>query len=300
MNWIPPILSANELRKLPKQATSAWEASGIVRPADAATSVACADCGSLRRVQIEIDVDKVGHGYISCPECGIAEVDLAALRRWAIDPEQLLVAIFQSAATVALTELVPQRLWRIGKAAWGGRPRELLFALCKRHDVEDAVRNVLKKRPKSVLFVPTEPDAASWSDEVSNKVVALESVAFIQGATFAMDGVYLESLLSAGEPAAASPAKQKTRRRSPRTAKIEALKKVMIEHLRAARDHAVSTRDLTGGAELLPCPSKEAFGSQAGLKPYDVTRCFQDQAGEDLHTLWNLAHDLDRILAYRS
>jgi hypothetical protein len=201
-------------------------------------------------------------------------------------------------ATVSLSKLVPGLLWRIGKAASGGQAQELLFALCRRRDDADAVLQVLQKRPKSILFVPTETDAVEWSDEVPNVVIALDSVVSMRGAVLAFDGSYVQGLLAAADEGVGEP-KAKLRRRSARTAKIEALKKAMIDHLRAARDHAVTTRDRTGTPELLPCPTKEEFAKLAGVRPYDLTRCFQDQAGTDLTTLWEWAHDLDRILAYR-
>ena len=222
------------MRKRPKDVITAWEATGIIRPAKPAASVACTDCGNLRRVHIEVDVHDVRHGYISCPECGIAEVDLDSLRRWAIVAEHVLGAVFQSStATIRLSELVPGRLWRIGKAAWGGQTQELLFALCRRRDDADAVLQVLRKRPKSILFVPTETDAVEWSDEVPNAVVALDSVVSMRGTVLTFDGSYVQGLLAATDEGVVEPT-AKPRRRSPRTAKIEALKKALIDHLRAA------------------------------------------------------------------
>jgi hypothetical protein len=300
LNLSPSTLADGELRRHPEQSLDALKSAGVLSPAAPASATACPDCGELRRVQIETDVIRANHGYLSCAECGVAEVDLRRLRRWTVVPEKLFVEAFRgSGASVDVSALVDERLWRIGKAPWNGASKEILFALSRRRDHDAGALTLVRKRSKAILFVSAEPDAVEWSTEVLNPIIALESVASIQGTTFNFDAGYLHSLLSATAADAAMPAKPKTKRRSARTAKIESLKRTLMEHIRAARDYGVTTRDRTGEALLLPRPTKEELAKLANVAPYDVTRCFQDEAGGDLNVLWNLADDLDRILAYR-
>jgi len=72
----------------------------------------------------------------------------------------------------------------------------------------------------------------------------------------------------------------------------------LVEHLRAARDHAFATRDATGAAALLPRPSQTALARRAGLTKSDVTRCLQDPDARELQLYWGLAEDLGRIMAF--
>ena len=58
----------------------------------------------------------------------------------------------------------------------------------------------------------------------------------------------------------------------------------------------MNSRDLTGSPKLLPRPSKEELGQTSQVSPSSVTRCFQDEQGEKLRLMWELAADLDRIL----
>lgn len=88
------------------------------------------------------------------------------------------------------------------------------------------------------------------------------------------------------------------RKRSGRAEKIERLVRELVEHLRAARDHAFATRDATGTPALLPRPSQTALARRAGLTKYDVTRCLQDTAARELQLYWGLAEDLDRIMTF--
>ena len=70
----------------------------MLRPINSASSAPCPDCGDLHRVQIEVErATGKKRGYISCPQCGVNEIDLAALRRWIIDIGQLLLAVFGDA-----------------------------------------------------------------------------------------------------------------------------------------------------------------------------------------------------------
>jgi predicted RNA-binding Zn-ribbon protein involved in translation (DUF1610 family) len=296
LNLNPPILSAGELRTHPDQAASALQQLGVLRQTSAATSYACADCGALRAVQIEA-CGTATRGYISCAECGIvSQVELAVLRRWAIDPIALLAAIFRVNVPAPNVEELARPLWHIGKAGFQGRTKDLLFALGRHRDTDDAALNIVKKRPKSLLFVPIEPDTADWSNDVPNTVIALQSVVGLEGGRFTFDGAFVETVLGGND--AVAPPKRQTRRRAGRMANIEALKNEMIKHIRAAKNHAHDTQDRTGRAQLLQCPTKEEFARLAGVAPYDVTRCFRDEAGSDLNTLWDLAHDLDRLLSY--
>ncbi|MCX5682317.1 MAG: hypothetical protein NT049_01360 [Planctomycetota bacterium] len=84
------------------------------------------------------------------------------------------------------------------------------------------------------------------------------------------------------------------KKRAGRAGDIEALKKELAEHLRAARDHARATLERDKEPGLLPRPQKRELGQRAGVKPHTVTRCFQDST--ELQRLWDLAADLAAIL----
>jgi AraC-like DNA-binding protein len=80
---------------------------------------------------------------------------------------------------------------------------------------------------------------------------------------------------------------------------LDALERELAEHLRAARDHAVTSRDFGGEAKLLRRPTKDELAKRAKVSPSAVTRCFQDESGAKLRMMWELAADLDAIIGYR-
>lgn len=90
-----------------------------------------------------------------------------------------------------------------------------------------------------------------------------------------------------------------TPERAGRAAKIETLVDVLVEHLRAARDHAFTTRDRAGGPTLLPRPSQQQLAALTGLSESDVSRCLKDRTARELRILWEIALDVDQIMNWR-
>jgi hypothetical protein len=98
---------------------------------------------------------------------------------------------------------------------------------------------------------------------------------------------------------AALPKKEPPRKRATRAAKIEALRKEMIDHLRAAHDHARATRDQTGTPRLLPRPTQKDLAKRVDISEYDVSRCLKDPAAHELRLLWEVALDLGQIMTWK-
>jgi hypothetical protein len=80
---------------------------------------------------------------------------------------------------------------------------------------------------------------------------------------------------------------------------LDALERELSEHLRAARDHAITSRDFSGEAKLLKRPTKDQLARRAKVSASAATRCFQDEAGAKLRMMWELANDLDAVIGYR-
>jgi len=132
-------------------------------------------------------------------------------------------------------------------------------------------------------------------------LVPLDEVTDIQDGVFAATEVwqaYIEAFCRYAElslpPSFAN--KRPRRKRSGRAAKIEAVRKELIEHIRAARDHAHSLKQTGRQPRLLRRPTKAELARRAGVRDYDVTRCFRDDP--QIRLLWNMADDLDQVMAY--
>jgi hypothetical protein len=76
------------------------------------------------------------------------------------------------------------------------------------------------------------------------------------------------------------------------------LRDAVIEHNKSAQRHAYATLEATGVAELLPRPTQILLGGMVGLKDYEVNRCLDHKAADELRLYWSMAEDLEAILRW--
>ena len=88
------------------------------------------------------------------------------------------------------------------------------------------------------------------------------------------------------------------KKRADRAANMESLKKELIEHIKAARDHAQAAVDFGGEPTLLPRPSRRELAARVGITESAASRCFSDPAATELNLLWNTADDLKSVMKF--
>jgi hypothetical protein len=239
------------------------------------------------------------HGFIHCRDCGISEVPRRRLERWQIETGKLLSAVYVC-ADCAIHERVPGQLWQVGKATWAGRPRDVWFGRGNRADDIAIAVETLPRRPKAIVFTPTEHGAGRWQDEIDNLVIALESALSFDGREFRLDIEHVESrIIDAGLGLEEETPERKPRKRAERAANIERIKNELIAHLRSARDHAFATKDQSGEPQLLPRPTQKELAGRVRLTEPDVSRCLKDESARELRIYWELALNLDQIMAWK-
>jgi len=299
----PPVFHADELSRGFGDRLRQLQAANILQATTSAASASCLECGGdhLRHVTFLAD-KRTGNrrGYISCPECGPVEIAPEQLQRWAVNVPEFLRASFSSGgAAVTLGEPIGNRLWRIGRATWAGRSREVYFVRAFRRFDDRAIVAEMLRRPKSVLFFPTVLSMKRWESIAANLVIPLDAVLTFDGESFAFDVEYVESrLIDAGfadGPKKVAPQKK----RGARMAHIEALTREMMEHVKSARDHAVDTRDRTGTPQLLPRPTQAELARRVKISEASVSRCLVDNSARELQFLWELSLDVDRLISFR-
>lgn len=91
---------------------------------------------------------------------------------------------------------------------------------------------------------------------------------------------------------------RRVKKRADRAANMEAIKKELIEHIKAARDHAQAAVDFGREPELLPRPSRRELAERIGITESAASRCFSDPAATELNLLWETADDLDAVLKF--
>ncbi len=138
---------------------------GMLRPAADAGRVICPECGEHIEEVLAIDGPEGCMRFvIPCPAVMRADVPSAALKQWSVDHPRLVTAL---ASTLALTgkcaELVPNRLWRLGRTQWNGRSRDAFFARGLHWSDGETVRGVLVRGRKPIVFVALKrPPSEFW------------------------------------------------------------------------------------------------------------------------------------------
>ncbi len=294
----PPAIYAEEAYGDLGHVFGALRDQSILRQTTPAGAINCTECGERCRVEHIRDESGGTHGFIHCRYCGIAEVPAHLLQRWEIDTGVFLVAAFHG-ANLSVQERVAGQLWQVGKANWASRSREVWFARAFRRDNVTTALKELDRRPKAILFAPTELGASRWQEATNNLVLALESTVSIDDGTISFDAEYVESRIIDAGMGPDAPPKSRARKRGARAAKIEMLENEMIEHLRAARDHAFATKEQTGEPQLLPRPTQKFVGQRVDLTETDVSRCMRDKKAGELRLYWEAALDLNRIMTWK-
>lgn len=296
----PPLFFADEVVRHFGDGLTRFIELGLLSETTPSSCVPCWDCGCGFVGRVEFLLHRrteTRRPYTHCPECGVKEVAPESLKRWTVDATGCLAAISEAAGIRGpASEVVAGHLWRVGRAVWGQRQREVYFARHVHEGNRAGVVQGLATHPKAILLVPTHESAERWDGTTPNLVLALEGIVGIEDGKLSFDTSFIESRLAElNVPKAKSPAPK----RAGRAAKIEALVAVLVDHLRAAHDHAFVTRDQTDSAELLPRPSQQELARLAGMSESDVSRCLADESARELRLYWEIALDLDQIMKWR-
>lgn len=200
-----PRFAGDEVATWPYGAAERLTACGLVREVENATSVVCDACAD-RHVE-EVVLIKSARAssprfYIHCPENGRVLVPNDRLRQWEIDFTGLAGAVARSMDLAGKTEeVVPGRIWSLGKTTLAAQSRELFLA--RGLTWEDA-REIHGKSTRlhaarsALVFVAGEvPPNAIWNGDAP-PVVAVKTVAGINATGLTVDRIHLESLLSTG------------------------------------------------------------------------------------------------------
>jgi hypothetical protein len=168
-----PVYSADEVALWPLAALDWLSSRGLLRAVANASAIACDACGTDHVEEVIVQKSPPGSGvraYIPCPDAGRVPVPLDRLRRWGIDfPQVAKVAASALAAGGGIEELVPSRLWLLGKTTLAGRRHEVFLARgLPWQDGAEVVGNAarLLASPRPVLLVPgSVPPSDIWQGE---------------------------------------------------------------------------------------------------------------------------------------
>lgn len=89
--------------------------------------------------------------------------------------------------------------------------------------------------------------------------------------------------------------KRPKKKRAERLATIEKIEKVLVETARSRVGMIRASIDAGRGIPTIPHLTRAALAEEAGCRPHDVTRVFQDAAGKQAATLYGLVNDAEAL-----
>jgi len=202
-----PLFTTDQVRRLPEAVWRSMLDSGLVSPAENAGAVECDGCsdGTRQDVWFAPATSKTpGRPYVCCPENGVLWIDPERLRQWSVDLPRLAGALAAALACAGrIEELVPGRLWLLGRTTLGGRQREAFLG--RRLAATDGAAILsgcarLHAAVAPIVFVPeVVPRRDAWSTEPP-PVVTLVHAASLEGAALVVDRAYVESAVGGARP----------------------------------------------------------------------------------------------------
>ncbi len=294
----PPVIQFDEAIRILKAEFDLLQSLSLLKTVSQAVSIDCRDCSSRCRVEFLTGADGIQAAFVNCKSCGIHKIPSAQLSRWTIDSPAFLAAIFQD-SKLNIDEQIKDHLWLIGRSTWAGRSCEMWFARkATRSDIA-AVAETLKKRPKSVVFVPIEHSAEIYRASISNPIIALDAVLSFDANGLQLDSRYIDDWIASSFGAPGTTVTKPRPKRGERATKIEKLRKELVEHIYAAREYAHTIKNQTGEPELLARPTQKMLAKQTGMTEADVSRCLKDESAKELQLLWRTAQDLEAIMRFK-
>lgn len=263
------------------------------------TCLACTECSEspFRDLIFTESVNGTQRALFPCPNCGLYEVPVADLRRWQLDRSMLAQWIRASLAlSVRLDEVVPGRLWRLGRYKQNGLNTNVWLGLQSwRRDLRDQLSQAVQTSGSLLLVLNRRPTFPIPDGVLTGVLTELTDW---QNGQLVWDEDQLHELLDVYLDGDRRQTKPAAVRRQTRAADIEALVSELREHLRSARDYAFHTLDTTGVAELLPRPSQKDLAQRLGITTSRISRSINDEDAQQLKLLWELADDIEGIMRY--
>lgn len=164
-----------KVRYWPAAFREALTALNLLRPAEAARYVICPSChrGHLERVIALPGHDGQVRFFIPCPDALRVELSPSDRAQWAIDVDAMASNLAAALGLAGRCKcLVPSRLWRLGRTAWQGQSRDVLFARGLTWKDGRRMARHIARTTRPVVFVSSRlPSRRIWPGRIPPLVV---------------------------------------------------------------------------------------------------------------------------------
>lgn len=287
--WDRMALVADRIRCWPDGALAEFLRLGLLRETTPLEALDCSECPgeTCDILYLKNPVTGLVDIRLLCPHCGPVEMTLDELRRWSIEWLALVQFLAEGLSLRGgYAEVVPNRLWQLGKAYWSGRPASVFVGRAlHRSDVPDLISH-MSHFTNALFLVPKRTPTVPFG----HPVVTLDLVCNWNGTGLEFDAEFVAAQRK--PPVADPPARPK--KEGNRTAVRQRLRAELDAHLAASGEHVQAALQFGREPTLLPFPNFDELARRCDTSKATVSRCLRDDA--ELRDLCLAARDLYRQL----
>jgi len=291
-----PVLGADNVVPLHRDDIDRLVTLGVLKEGRTARHVACDACidGHAEAVTAIKYPDGLTRFFINCPDQGRIEVERQRLLRWSVEYTPILQSLASAlSARGTPTEVVPGRVWNLGRASLAGKSKPMWAARGLAWPDADQIGAALPRGRSPVLFYLGQPADDGLLDIPCESIIELRTVVCLEG-EFVVDRDGIESQLI---ETADAPAKKKTSKRTQRDATVGALKRELHERILAFKS-AVRHADDGDSTFTLPRLTQKELAEAIGANESTVSRAINESGDRELAILLQTVADEDLIRRY--
>ena len=291
-----PVLTVEDLVGISPAAVKGLIELGVLREAGPATHVVCDGCHDqhVERVVMTKYPNGQTRFFIPCPENLRVEVPRERLRQWAVDFAPLLAALARGVGTTEmLTEVVPGRVWNLGRASLAGKSKPIWAARgLAWPDARQVVAALPQGRSPILFFLGHGPDDG-LVDVPREAIIELRTVVQMK------DGVIVdrEAIERQLADVAAPPAVKQPKKQSQRDATVGALKRELHERILAFKSAIRAADDADRTYDLPVVKQKDLAAAIKATEPA-VSRAISQSQDLELRVLLQTIENPDMIRKY--
>jgi len=269
---------------------------GVLREGKTVRHVSCDACadGHTEAVTTIKYPDGNTRFFINCPGQGRVEVERHRLIRWSVDFEPILSAL-ASALSVrgAPTEVVPTRVWNLGRASLVGKSRTVWVARGLTWPDADQIAGALPKGRSPVLFYLGQAADDGFLDIPREAIIELRTVVRCDD-ELVIDRDAVESQLA---EIADAPAKKRSSKRAQRDATVGKLKRELHQRIISFKS-AVRHADDGDSTFTLPHLTQKELAEAIEANESTVSRAINESGDRELAILLQTVADENLIRRY--
>ena len=268
----------------------------ILRPSSTATHVVCDACFDhhVEKVTPIQYPDKTTRFFIHCPENGRVEVPRERLFQWTVHFGPILTGLATAlSAKGSPAEIVPGRVWNLGRAALAGKSKPVWVARGLAWPDAGQLAQSIPKGRSPVLFYIGQAADDGLLGIPRESIIELRTVVHLDGSVV-VDRDAIEAQLADVE---SPPGKKQQKKQSPRDATVGALKRELHERILSMRS-AIRNADDTGSPFDLPRVTQKQLAAAIKVSESSVTRAVNDTDDLELKIMLQTIESEDMIRKY--